>query len=421
MDTENTAIAGQSGGVRLNKTTVERLPAPATGYTIYMDDGLPGFGVRVTARGVKTYFIERRIKGNKRRISIGRAKDISADFARNQAKVIAGQIAAGADPVAEKRRDKLESLKLGEALSQYIGKRDLKPRTASDMRQAFAESFEDWQEKQVTKITRKMVEARYLQRVSKSKARANVAFRYLRAVFNFVAASHRDAENRPIVTDNPVATLSEQKLWRKVPRRRTVMSPDDLKTWLPAVNALAEVPEREPGTGRENPKLRHGEVQRDLLLFLALTGARKGEALGLRKSDVDLRRRVLVFGDTKNRTDLELPLQGELLALVKRSIKRSASQLVFGSPFDGSPPTNLRYAVQRITAITGLHFTPHDLRRLTASTLERLGVQTYTVKAILNHLTAATDVTGGYVQVDLAMKREALQRLEDFILGQGRG
>lgn len=407
--------ASKTKGLKLNKTTVEKLPAPPTGYTNFMDESLPGFGVRVTASGVKTYFLERRIKGNKRRISIGRAKDISADTARKQALKLAGQIVEGKDPVAERRREQLASLRLSEALEQYIRKKDLKPRTVADMRKAFEESFADWQDKEVTKISRKMVETRYLQRVARSTARANVAFRYLRAVINLVAASHRDAENRSIISDNPVTTLSEQKLWRKVNRRRTVLSPEDLKLWLPSVLALGEVPDREPGQGKENPKLRHGEVQRDLLLFLALTGARKSEALNLQAQDVDMRRNVLLFRDTKNRTDHELPIQGELRTLLERSIKRSCSELVFGSPFDGRAVSNLRYALDRVTNQTGLHFTPHDLRRLAASSLERLGVQTYTVKAILNHLTGANDVTGGYVQVDLQMKREALEKLEKFI------
>jgi len=34
----------------------ERLP-PETGYTITYDDGMPGFGVRITAAGVRSFVI----------------------------------------------------------------------------------------------------------------------------------------------------------------------------------------------------------------------------------------------------------------------------------------------------------------------------------------------------------------------------
>ena len=42
--------------MRLTKEAVAKLPTPETGYKLYPDDELPGFGVYVTAKGVKTYW-----------------------------------------------------------------------------------------------------------------------------------------------------------------------------------------------------------------------------------------------------------------------------------------------------------------------------------------------------------------------------
>lgn len=405
--------------IKLTKTAVEALTLPAQGYAIHWDSEIPGFGVRVTSGGVKSYILQARIRGREKRITLARCNDISADTARKRAMQLRGEISGGGDPVARRQRERMESVSLEKAFEDYLMTKDLRPRTEHDMRRVLTEAFDDWRKKPVTRITRPMVERRYLDRAERSKARANVAFRYLRAVLNLAITRYRDAEGKPVLPENPVRALTEARLWRRVGRRRTVLTPDDLKAWVPAILSLGEPPRRQAGEGKLKPKLRHGEVIRDLLLFLALTGARKSEAFGLKKSDVDLRRGVVVFRDTKNRTDHELPLTKPLREILARRIEKGSGEHVFASPHDGRPVANLRYSLERVRADTGLRFALHDLRRLAATSLERLGVPTFTVKAILNHLTAVSDVTGGYVQVDQPMKQAALEKLSDFILRQG--
>ena len=61
----------------------------------------------------------------------------------------------------------------------------------------------------------------------------------------------------------------------------------------------------------------------------------------------------------------------------------------------------------------------HDLRRTFASILNRLHVQNYTMKRLLNHLydpSRDTDVTSGYVQVNLDELREVIQALENAVI-----
>lgn len=405
-----------------SKRAVETAEGPTTeaelkrGYTLHWDTEIHNFGLRVTKAGARSFILQAYIKGRSARKTIGRYPGVSPVVARKRAKDMLGEIARGGDPMARIEREKLEAVTVENAFKDYIKVKDLKHSTILDMEKALHETFDDWRKKPLIKITRRLVERRYLERAAKSKARANVAFRYLRAVFNLAATRYRDSDDRPILEDNPVRILSEGKLWRKVPRRRTVLTPDDLKAWVPSIFALGEPPTREPGTGRQYPKLRNGEVLRDLFLFLALTGCRKSEALGLRKEDVDLNRGLLTFRDTKNRTDHELPLTPYIKELLERRIKASPKKWVFSSPHDGRVVSNIRYATKRIFKDTELNFTPHDLRRLFATSLERLGVPAYTVKALLNHATESRDVTGGYVVVDNAMKKTAMEKIERFIL-----
>ena len=93
-------------------------------------------------------------------------------------------------------------------------------------------------------------------------------------------------------------------------------------------------------------------------------------------------------------------------------------QWVFSSPHDGRLIGNYRAAVKRVRRCAGIHFIPHDLRRLAATAMERTGVPVYTLKAVLNHATGP-DVTAQYVQVASDMKLAAMQKIEQFVLGQG--
>ncbi len=401
---------------RFTKSSIAKLATPAKGYSLYLDGSVPGFGVRVTANGAKSYIIETRVNHHTRRVTLCSTEELPPEEARRLAKKALGEMAKGVDPSIERVKQRALSVTLATAFEDYTSTKDLRQITKDDMDACLNWAFSDWATKPVTKITRDKVQKRYLLMLEKSKARANLSFRYLRAVLNLAAAHYRDADDNPVLPANPVKVLSESRLWRKLPRRRTVLSPEDLASWVPAVQALGDVPEREEGTGKENPKLRNGEVFRDLFLFLAITGCRKGEALALLKEDVDLKRGLLVFRDTKNHTDHELPLTDSLKELLERRIKAVKSPWIFAGPFDGRQVSNLRHASARVIKDTGITFTSHDLRRLAATSMERLGVPTYTVKAILNHLTGASDVTGGYVQVDRDMKLAAMEKLGRFIL-----
>ena len=53
--------------VKLTKTVVDRAKPPATGQAFLRDSELKGFGLRITATGVKTFIVEKRIDGRSRR------------------------------------------------------------------------------------------------------------------------------------------------------------------------------------------------------------------------------------------------------------------------------------------------------------------------------------------------------------------
>jgi integrase len=301
--------------MKLTKAVIDKLPIPAEGYALYRDDELSGFGVRVTHAEVKSFFLEKRIHRKVKRLTIGRYGVLTAEQARWEAVKLLGRIASGGDPVADKAQGRLESVSLGEAFESYLKTRSaLKPLTVRDMHRAM-KGFQDWMKKSLlSSITRDMIARRHKELGAASQARANLAMRYLRAVFNFAMAEYTDAKGKPLLTDNPVKKLSQTRAWYRVDRRQTVIKPHQLKPWFQAVLAL------------------NNDLARDYFLLVILTGLRRTEALNLRWDNVDLLGRTLTVRDTKNHQDHTLPLSDYPLELLEARQREAVGKYVFESP-----------------------------------------------------------------------------------------
>ena len=80
------------------------------------------------------------------------------------------------------------------------------------------------------------------------------------------------------------------------------------------------------------------------MLALA-TGARRGELLALRWSDVDLKRCTLTFHETKNGERRAVPLTGQALTLMQQyaRVRRIDTVLVFPDA-SGKRPVGIREA-----------------------------------------------------------------------------
>ena len=96
------AILAERGRGRRPKS----LPAPERGRIDYRDAGLPGFMVRVTAAGIRTYcvwFRPRRSRGVCR-ITLGDVRAMSLADARDEARALLRKGLAGVDPREERRK-----------------------------------------------------------------------------------------------------------------------------------------------------------------------------------------------------------------------------------------------------------------------------------------------------------------------------
>jgi integrase len=104
----------------------------------------------------------------------------------------------------------------------------------------------------------------------RSPAQANQAFVILRALLNYARATYRAPDGTAIFAENPVAVVSEAKLWNKE-RARTSRIPIDKvgSAWF-HLRALLET-----------ARTKHEATCIDYVSFLLLTGARGSEAAEL--------------------------------------------------------------------------------------------------------------------------------------------
>ncbi|MBP2340162.1 integrase [Saccharothrix coeruleofusca] len=167
-------------------------------------------------------------------------------------------------------------------------------------------------------------------------------------------------------------------------------------------------------------------------------GLRRGEALGLRWSDVDLvdgkvtvskaLHRVdgkLVLDDVKTEASAAtVPLPAPLVAVLRRhkavqageklaaGPKWQANGLVFTTPH-GTPiePRNINRTFAALCEKAGVRvIRVHDMRHTAATLLFALGVDAATVQRILRHSSISV-TTGTYIEVIESVQREAVDRM----------
>jgi len=80
--------------INITKTAVDKLVAPTIGnQSRHYDNQLKGFGVRITSKGVKAFFLETTIGGKRKRLTLGRYPSLSVEMARKEAQKFLGKLA----------------------------------------------------------------------------------------------------------------------------------------------------------------------------------------------------------------------------------------------------------------------------------------------------------------------------------------
>jgi hypothetical protein len=121
--------------INFTKTTLAALPAAAPGGRVaYFDGRTRGLMLLVTAAGIKTFYVRRKLHGRSERICIGRFPEWSVEQARTRADDINAACGRGENP-AELSRARRSEMTLDDLFAQFMDRngphlrRPEKPRT----------------------------------------------------------------------------------------------------------------------------------------------------------------------------------------------------------------------------------------------------------------------------------------------------
>jgi hypothetical protein len=205
-----------------------KIEPPAKGKVeYYRDSKLIGFGLRVREKSM-TFFVEKRINGVNRRVTIGKYPLLSPDQVRNDAVVILGDMAKGKIPSKKSdiRKDAIPTLE--QAFLEYKSSKELRRNTILSFNRVVEKNLFDWLQKPITAITRNMVDERFreLSRGSKTgtsgKANANITMQALRAILSYASLKH-EINGQPLLASNPVSRLTQTRAWHRLPPRQGVI------------------------------------------------------------------------------------------------------------------------------------------------------------------------------------------------------
>ena len=399
------------------------------GYTMEPDKQVAGLYRRPTARGDK-WVVSGRVKGgNPTKVTIGYCSIFNVNQARSIAKQHLAAMAQGVNPNQAQKAQSIRGKSLNEALDQYISEKAhlIKATTIKSYKGTIERNFHGWLNKPINSITAQDCVTRYNQirnevasryRVKQKanapgEAEAQKAMRTLGAVLGYFSNDMLpDNSGRLLPNGNPVDSLKDKGIRQKLNSRNRALSFDERTELLDFLTHPSNFIDKYGRPIKENRRTAIKLDHCDWIIFLLCTGLRFNEPLGLTWDQVDFDDNVFTVINTKNNKPLTLPMTERIRRLLRRRKTNQTHRSAYVFPQYGNPqkPATMNRVCERISKLSGIEFSAHDLRRTTATALKELGYSIEDIGRILNH--SRTSITDEYVQTSIQHLRKALEELE---------
>lgn len=435
---------------KLTKRTIEILRSDGTPTgTPYWDTELRGFGVRVFPSGRKTFMVKyRTLSGRQRWLKIGAYGPLTAERARDLAKIELAKVVEGKDPAAL-RHELRNAMLVSQLCDLYmeaasaglvLGRKGL-PKKESTLAtdrsridahikpllgqlKAKAVTRMDIELFKTSVVTGKTVRDEKLGPRRRSIVKGGKGA--LTRTLGLLGAIFAWGIEQGHVEQNPVRGVRRFADAQK----KALLSGDQ---YLALANALQALEQQRDRHGAP----RHSRIGIAAIRFIALSGVRRGECQHLRWDEVHAQGTCLALGETKTGPSLR-PLSRAAFAVID-SLEPISDYVFAAGPeqagYQGLP--GLWETVQRTARLSAETearsrgeeapeigpldaVTLHSLRHSFAGVAEQLGTTIPTIAAMLGH--RLSGVTGGYIlkRVDSLLIDEA-NRVGDHIASLMRG
>lgn len=394
----------------------------------------PGLGLRLTPDGKPSYIFQGRYQEKTIRLTIGGVEAWSIPQAQEKARELQRMIDNGTDPrdlkrdalaanqakqaayIAKIKADKLTALTVGEVWARYIEERrphwgELHYRDHIDKAKAGGlPSGRRGGGKKLTKpaplaalmplyikdLDQSTIESWATKEGKTRPSSARLAWRLLTVFLTW--CGEQPAYKELLPAKNPAKTKKAREALGKAGTKSDVLQREQLAAWFTAMQQLP------------NP------VIATCLQFMLLTGARPGEVLALRWTDINTQWKGIIIRDKVEGTR-EIPATPYMLHLLSTLPRRN--EWVFSSPTSSTgcltEPNNPHTRACKVAGLEGL--TLHGLRRSFSSLTEWLDTPAGVVAQIQGHKPSAT-AEKHYKVRPLELLRVHHEKIESWILEQ---
>ncbi len=392
-----------------------------------MGHGKHGFALCVYPSGVKTWFFIYTFEGKRNSLSLGNYPDVSLGDAAVKFDKHWTLYKAGKNPAiveADAKEERSKALTMTKLVTEYLERhaKRFKRSWQEDERILNREVVPSWGSRKAADINKRDV-IQLLERIVDrgSPAMANNSFQIIRKMFNY-------AVEKDIIPFTPCAGI---KLPSPKTVRDRVLNAAEIKSLWNNLDKAAI----------------SDDIRRALKLIL-VTAQRPGEVIGMHTSEIDGKWWTIPAERSKNKKAQRIFLTATALELIgktdgkdfifpcphkkkKQAIDPHALAIAVhrnlawplsdneGKPLydkDGKPATENRIGID--------HFTPHDLRRTTATFMAEMGTMDEVIDAILNHVKQGVIKVYNQYRYDKE-KQAALEswerKLKSIVVGKAPG
>jgi integrase len=342
--------------VRLNDMTIQKLPKPQSGQKLYGDDTLPGFGVRVSFGGSKTFVLT--VGTERQRVTIGRYPIVTLAQAREKARTILAERQLGIFPKP--------SPTFGVVREEYLAQRDDRVRAATRQADKYLfKPFVTLSQKKTADIEATDIE-RILDAMDAPTTRRH-AFIRLQGLFRY-------AVRRGYLEHSPMERLD---CLPQPDARERVLSDTELRQVIEAARL-------------------YGYPYGTIVQLCAMLGQRRQQIGAMRAHFVDFEKMTITWPPELMKTGRRHTIPFGLTTKgILEGIAPNQEGLYFASrvnsPFVGWSYHKARF--DRECKVTD--FRLHDLRRTLATRWQEVGIEIAATEKYLSH----SAVTGGLIGI----------------------